>query len=176
MQPISRKYYWENGVEQTKITEEYFSQSSCVNRSISQSILCQWLRTKTLTSASLFLFLPLFALHLLSGSDLFNMSCLSWISLATKLDILCSNLLNLKNKITKIEHNKIFCGPSKMLKNITWLINICLKYFMTPTKTLQRPSYILNVRSLISNINGFILITTITFGILIEKLTRSKGR
>ena len=56
--------------------------------------------------------------------------------------------LNLKNKITKIEHKKIFCGPSKILKNISWPINICLKYFMTPTKALRPPSYILNVRFL----------------------------
>ena len=55
------------------------------------------------------------------------------------LDILCSNSLNLKNKIRKIEHEKIFCGPSKILKNISWPINICLKYFMTPTKTLRPP-------------------------------------
>ena len=66
------------------------------------------------------------------------------------LDILCSNSLNLKNKITKIEHRKIFYGPSKILKNISWSISICLKYFMTPTKALlPHPSfYILNVRSL----------------------------
>ena len=55
------------------------------------------------------------------------------------LDFLCSNPLNLKNKIMKIEHKKIFCGPSKILKNISWPINMCLKYFMTPTKTLQLP-------------------------------------
>ena len=53
------------------------------------------------------------------------------------LDILCFNPLNLKNKITKIKHEKIFCGPSEILKNISWPINICLKYFMTPTKTLR---------------------------------------
>ena len=64
------------------------------------------------------------------------------------LDILCFNPFNLKNKIMKIEHKKIFRGPSKILKNISWLINICLKYFMAPTKTLRPPSYILNVRSL----------------------------
>ena len=64
------------------------------------------------------------------------------------LDILCSIPLNLKDIIIKIEHKKIFCGPSKILKNISWPINICLKYFMTLTKTLQPPSYILNVRSL----------------------------
>ena len=55
------------------------------------------------------------------------------------LDILCFNPFNLKNKIMKIEHKKIFRGPSKILKNISWLINICLKYFMTPTKTLRPP-------------------------------------
>ena len=64
---------------------------------------------------------------------------------------------NLKNKTMKIEHKKIFRGPSKILKNISWPINICLKYFMAPTKTLcsppppppnPHPSYILNVRSL----------------------------
>ena len=55
------------------------------------------------------------------------------------LDILCSNLLNLKNKITKIEHKNIFCGPSKILKNISWPIHICLKYFMIPTKALRPP-------------------------------------
>ena len=65
------------------------------------------------------------------------------------LNILCCNPLRLKNKITKIEHKKTFCGPSKNLKNISWPINICLKYLLTPTKTLRPPSYILNVRSLI---------------------------
>ena len=65
-------------------------------------------------------------------------------------DILCFNHFNLKNKIMKIEHKKIFHGPSKILKNISWPINICLKYFMAPTKTLQPPSYILNVWSLTS--------------------------
>ena len=62
------------------------------------------------------------------------------------LDILCSNTLNLKNKITKIEHKKIFCGPSKILKNVSWPINICLKYFMNPHKNHPPiPFYILNV-------------------------------
>ena len=61
------------------------------------------------------------------------------------LDILCFNHFNLKNKIMKIEHKKMSHDPSKMLKNISWPINICLKYFMTPTKTLHLhpPSYIL---------------------------------
>ena len=54
------------------------------------------------------------------------------------LDILCFNPFNLKNKIMKIEH-EIFGGPSKILKNNSWPINICLKYFMGPTKTLCPP-------------------------------------
>ena len=73
MQPLSSNYNWENGVKQIKITEEYLSQSC---------ILCQLLRTKTLASGlkcikHFFLFLPLFALYMISGCDLFNMSCLS---------------------------------------------------------------------------------------------------
>ena len=40
----------------------------------------------------------------------------------SSLDILSSNTLNLKNKITKIEQKKIFCDPSKILKNISWSI------------------------------------------------------
>ena len=63
-------------------------------------------------------------------------------------DILCFNAFILKNKIVKIEHKKIFRGPSKIFKNISWPINICLKYFMDPTKSLHPPSYILNVWSL----------------------------
>ena len=34
----------------------------------------------------------------------------------------------------KIEHKKIFYGPSKILKIISWPINTCLKYFMAPQK------------------------------------------
>ena len=66
------------------------------------------------------------------------------------LDILCFNSFDLKNTIMKIEHKKIFCDPSKILKNISWPINICLKYFLAPTKTLRPPlaSYMFSVRSL----------------------------
>ena len=88
---------------------------------------------------TLFLFLPLFALHLMGGCDLFHMSCLSEISLMVSLDIS-------KNKIMKIEQKKILCGPSKMLKNISWPINICLKNFMVPTKTL--PPFLVNMHGL----------------------------
>ena len=52
---------------------------------------------------------------------------------------LCSNPFNLKNKITKIEHQKILRGPSKILKNISWSMNICLIYFMTPQKPCCPP-------------------------------------
>ena len=44
MQPVIPNYNWENGVKQTKITEENLSQNF---------ILCQLLRTKTLTSGSI---------------------------------------------------------------------------------------------------------------------------
>ena len=64
------------------------------------------------------------------------------------LDILCFNPFNLKNKIIKIEHKKIFRGPSKILKNISW----------PPQKPSASrpllPSYILNVWSLASNHDG----------------------
>ena len=66
------------------------------------------------------------------------------------LDILCFNPFNLKNKIMKIEHKKIFRGPSKILKNISLPINICLKYFMTPTKTLRPPPTYLMYRPLLA--------------------------
>ena len=35
-----------------------------------------------------------------------------------------------------------------MWKNVSWPINICLKYFMTPTKTFRPLSYILHVQFL----------------------------
>ena len=50
------------------------------------------------------------------------------------LDILCFNPFNIENKIMKIEHKKIFRGSSKILKNISWPINIYVKYFMIPQK------------------------------------------
>ena len=135
MQPISPNYDWENGVKQIILLKKIYHKSC---------ILCQLLRTKTLASGSkcisiFFLFLPLFALYLLSGCDLFHVSCLSYISLMASLDILCFKPFNLKNKIIKLEHKKIFRGSSKSLKNISWPINICLKCFIAPTKTLQPP-------------------------------------
>ena len=121
MQPISPNYNWENGVKQIKIIEENLSQSC---------ILCQLLRKENLGSGS---------------------KCIKHFYFHNNLPYLanlCTNSFNLKIKITKIEHKKIFCVPSKILKNISWPINLCLKYFVTPTKTLRPPSYILDVQSL----------------------------
>ena len=47
-----------------------------------------------------FYFLPLFVLYLRNGYNLFNMSCVSQISLVASLGILCSNPFNL-NKLRK---------------------------------------------------------------------------
>ena len=69
------------------------------------------------------------------------------------MNVLCFNPFNLKNKIMKKEHTKIFRSPSKILKNISWPINICLKYFMAPQKILRPTSCILNVRSLMIRVN-----------------------
>ena len=57
------------------------------------------------------------------------------------LNILCSDLLSFLNEVTKKnqERKTFFCGPSKIFKNISWPINICLKYFMAPAKVLQPP-------------------------------------
>ena len=81
------------------------------------------------------------------------------------LNILCSDLHNFlkevaqkkKKKNRKEARKKTFCGPSKIFKNISWPINISLKYFMAAAKTLRplppsfHPSYIFNVRSLIKH-------------------------
>ena len=55
-----------------------------------------------------------------------------------------------------MQHKKIFHGPSKTLKNISWPINICIKYFMASTKpSAPSPtSYILNVQSLITFVSS----------------------
>ena len=66
----------------------------------------------------------------------------------TTSDILCFNHFNIKNKIMKIEHKKLFRDPSKILKNISWPINICLKISWPLQKPSGPPSYILNVWSL----------------------------
>ena len=65
------------------------------------------------------------------------------------LNILCSDPHNFlkeviyskkkKKKIEKKHIKKVFCGPSKILKNISLPINICIKYFMAPAKPSQPP-------------------------------------
>ena len=75
------------------------------------------------------------------------------------LNILCFNPFNLKNKIMKIEHKKIFRGPSKIFKNISWSINICLKYFMAPTKTLCLP-ILLHTECTVPYIRSFFAVKT----------------
>ena len=133
MQPISPNYNWENGVKQIKITDENFSQSS---------FLCQLVRTKTLASEwkcikhFFFEFLPLFSLYLLSGwVDVTYFTFFAFLKSPSWLVWIFCAPTPLEHK--KIEHKKIFCGPSKILKNISWFINICLKYFMAITKTLR---------------------------------------
>ena len=49
------------------------------------------------------------------------------------------NFLKEVKKKKKKLHKKIFCDPLKILKYILWPINICLKYFMAPVKTLCLP-------------------------------------
>ena len=61
------------------------------------------------------------------------------IPLMAILDILCSDPHNCLKEVTKKikkADKKIFCDPSKILKYISWPINICLKYFIAPAKTL----------------------------------------
>ena len=131
MQPFNPNYNWETGVKQIKITEENLSQSC---------ILCQLVKAKTLTPGSKYIKHFFFYLYC-------YLPYISWVDV-----IYLTWLVFLKSpwwfvwifcaptplrKITKKEHRKIFCDPSKILKNISWTINICLKYFMIPTKTLR---------------------------------------
>ena len=67
------------------------------------------------------------------------------------LNILCSNPLKLKNEITKVEHKKIICGPSKNFEKC-FMAHQYMQYFLTSTKTLQPRSYIRNVPSLIKTV------------------------
>ena len=131
MQSISPNYSWENGVKQIRLLKKT-CHKSC--------ILCQLLRTKTLASGSkcikhFFLFLPLFALYLLSRCDLFHMSCLSKISLMARSDILCFNHFNLKDKIMKIEHKKIFWR--KLLHGSLLFISIRMGFSGTMAKVYR---------------------------------------
>ena len=129
MQPINPNYTWENGVTQIKIAEENLSVTKGKDPSIRvkmhQTFFCFynsfwyicWVGVIHLTCLVFFVFFKS-----------------PWCS---SLNNLCSNTLNLKNKIAKIGHKKIFCGISKSLKNFSWPINLCLKSFLTPTKTLR---------------------------------------
>ena len=82
--------------------------------------MCQLLRTKTLASGSKHIkhqtLLPLFAIYLLSGCDLFKMPCLSQIFLMVSLDILCFNPFNL--------------NKNRTYKNILWPIKNFENCFM----------------------------------------------
>ena len=59
----------------------------------------------------------------------------------SSLNILYSHPHNFLKEVRKVRkvHKKIFCDPLKILKNISWPINISLKYFMAPTKTICPP-------------------------------------
>ena len=51
------------------------------------------------------------------------------------LNILCSNLLNLKDEIMKIEYQKTFCGPSKIKKKKKYFMaHQYMSKIMTPAK------------------------------------------
>ena len=73
----------------------------------------------------------------------------------TSLDILCFNPFHLKNKMMKIGHKKISCGLSKISKNVSWPINICLKCFMAPPKKILclPPTYLMCGPLLEDNLN-----------------------
>ena len=71
------------------------------------------------------------------------------------LTILCSDPYifskDSTKKLGKKYIKKIFCSPSKNFKNISWTINICLKYLHRTCKSAPPhplSSCILNVRSL----------------------------
>ena len=64
------------------------------------------------------------------------------------LNFSCSDLLSFLNEVTKKKfrkgkNKKFFCGTSKVFKNFSWPINICLKYCMVPTKTLPPLAYLM---------------------------------
>ena len=54
----------------------------------------------------------------------------------------------LLKKIMKKPRNKSFGSPSKIFKNVSWPINVCLKYFMDPKNTHLNPSFILSILAL----------------------------
>ena len=62
----------------------------------------------------------------------------------------------------KIEHKKIFYGPSKILKNISWFIDICLKHFMTP-KIPRLLNYVPFVPTCLTCLRAYVLTCLYTF-------------
>ena len=53
-------------------------------------------------------------------------------------------LKEITKKIRTKEHKEIFCSTSKIFKNISWPINICIKFFMAPVKFLRPlPTYLM---------------------------------
>ena len=85
------------------------------------------------------IFLLLFVIIRLNEFELLlNMFYFSNIPLMVSFDILRSDPRNVsditkKKKLRKKQRNILW--PVKNFENISWLINICLKYFMTPAKT-----------------------------------------
>ena len=72
-------------------------------------------------------------------------------------------------KKRKEAHKNIFCGPSKIFKNFSWPINICLKIFMAPAKILCPLLLYLNLRSLSSldtHFKSFIRLFSLIFTVL----------
>ena len=136
MPPIIPNYNWENGVKKIKITDK---------KNVTKLYLVSIAKDKDPSirikmQQTFFFIFPTISHISAEWCDLFNMFFLNVLNgLMASFDILCSNTLNLKNKNTKIEHKKIFCDPSKTLENISWPVNICLKYFVTSTKTLRQP-------------------------------------
>ena len=170
MQPTSPKYNGENGDKQIKTTKKNLSQSC---------ILCQLLRTKSLISGSKCIKHFFNYFYLLSGCVLFNMSCLAlhflkypwWL-----LWIFCAPTpLNFKIKLPK---QKIIRGLWKIVKNVSWPINICLKYLMKlkkPSDPTPPPflSYILNVRFLSNlwvSLSKYDIISSFHFIFIISQL------
>ena len=129
IQPISPNYNWENGVKQIKITEENLSQSC---------MLCQLLRPKTLPPGSKCIKHFLFYFY-----HYFPYICCVNVNYLTRLVFLKSSwwLVWIFCASTSLRKQNIknISGPSKILKNISWPINIRLNYFMNPTATLQSP-------------------------------------
>ena len=71
--------------------------------------------------------------------DVIYLTCFVFLKSAWWLVWIFCAPLNLKNKTTGIEQKKIFRCQSKILKNVSWPINIWLNYFTSPTEFLRTP-------------------------------------